>query len=482
MRGRFIVRRPRCLIWAPAAVTFAAVSATTNATTALGQIAVPAITISGPDSARASISPGEAAYHVAVVSKRLQDDVPYMQVAAKDSIRNVLVERARVWMGHVDPQLIRGLHLDPYGVVGADASRDSAAIRAIETRLATPNLTPNARAYTYLSATIAFGRAEYAGYAARLPVAERYVAALDSMGNSVANVQFIAHALLSNTYFLSGKTTEMIRHGMRAMDCLERMDFTDRGLMYSDFQSLYVDLISVLSGQPDGPAKIAKINASLVAATTPPPALAAMDESFARTGDYWHSAAQQMITLGNRVGQRAPNLLGNYWVNVPSTGATRGVDSMVVTDGTLRVVELGDLGCGPCIASLPAMQRLQDRFPAMRSVFLTATMGAWSNRLVEPDVEAEKLRETYTQSLKVRFPISIWKGEKVRTEDGGFAPKNEGPNFANYPLLGTPTFYVIDGHGRIRRVIFGQLTPDRETQLASLIDFLSKETSAVAHQ
>jgi len=98
-------------------------------------------------------------------------------------------------------------------------------------------------------------------------------------------------------------------------------------------------------------------------------------------------------------------------------------------------------------------------------------------RLVEPAEEAAQLTAFYTHTIKVRFPISLWQGKKVPTDDGGMAPANAGPNFANYPIYGTPNIYVIDGKGRIRRIYVEGITPAHEAELATLITFLHKEAS-----
>jgi len=148
---------------------------------------------------------------------------------------------------------------------------------------------------------------------------------------------------------------------------------------------------------------------------------------------------------------------------------------MPVADGHVRLIEIGELSCGPCIASLPVMQRLQNRFSQIRTVYVTVTEGTWGNRLVDPDAEAEQLAEMYMKNLKVGFPVSIWKRKKVVNEDGGMVPEDGSPNLANYPPVGTPTFYVLDGNGRVRRVSIGQITPEREAELGTLLESLIKE-------
>jgi hypothetical protein len=176
-----------------------------------------------------------------------------------------------------------------------------------------------------------------------------------------------------------------------------------------------------------------------------------------------------------RVGTRANDVQSNSWVNVVSHGATSGAGTVPVSDGKIRILEIGHYSCPQCVTALGPLQRLHERFPDMQVIYATSTEGFWANRIIEPSVEAERLAQYYTEKLKVTFPIAIWQAPLKKNDDGGMTPDGEGPNFANYPMAGKPNIYIIDGKGRIRRVYIEAIDREREAGMASVIEFLQKE-------
>lgn len=130
----------------------------------------------------------------------------------------------------------------------------------------------------------------------------------------------------------------------------------------------------------------------------------------------------------------------------------------------------------PCLLGLQGLQRIQKKFPDVECVMFMATTGAWANRLAEPTVEADHLADYFLNTAKVTIPIAIWKGKKVLNEDGGMTPGDHGPNSVNYPLIGKPVIWVLDGRGVIRRVFLGY-SRDKEVQIAATIEYLRREAS-----
>jgi hypothetical protein len=51
----------------------------------------------------------------------------------------------------------------------------------------------------------------------------------------------------------------------------------------------------------------------------------------------------------------------------------------------------------------------------------------------------------------------------------------------NYPQSSKPTFYILDGKGRIRRVI-GGYTRNLEENIAAIIEFLQRDSQPATHR
>jgi len=446
------------LVMAPVTMTHTE-SATASATTS--NVAVP-------------LSATEAAFHLARLDLRLEAEAHVPSDSQRTAQRIMRSAGAEQWITRLSASAVSGLQLDPYGTLQVTAGHDALAQQTIATRLATPGLSVADRAYTYFTAVTAFAAVDAP---ARLPIAERYLAALDTLGATAALPQFLAHKQLAGIYYLLSRSSDVLRHGLRAVAVLPDVELVDRSAMFFDPQ-FYSELVGVLSGQPDAPARIATLNAALLAAATPSATVVARDARADGRGKQYQGSLHEMIVVGTRIGTPAQPIEGNCWVNLLAPGAGSGAHTIPVADGTIRILEMGHYNCGQCIAALQPLQRIQDQYPRSQVIYATATEGSWSNRVVEPDEEVPHLVEFYTQKLKIRFPISIWKEPLSPTEDGGRLPKSSGPNFDHYPLAFKPNIYVIDGRGIIRGVFIGVITPAREAQMATLVGLLDHEPVA----
>jgi hypothetical protein len=440
------------------------------------------LTIPGADAATSSttgtVTATEAAFRVRLAGIRATAAESYTsERSSDDSSARAVMTMARQWVARLRGSAIRGIQRDPYGVLLVVARHDSLAHREIATRLATPGITVNDKAYTYLSAVNAFA---INGVPERLPFAETYAAALDSLGSSAAVWQFAAHRTLQSVYYTLGRSGDVIRHGLRAVAVVNDIAFADRGMTtYSpNAAAFYGELIDALSGQPDAREKIAAVNATLVAGTIPSSALIMLDSGFVRRGKWYAESVHGMIQAGGRIGTRGEDIEGNYWVNLPRKGTWGAATASIpVSNGKITILEVGSFNCPGCITSLAGLQRLQRRYPGIQTVFATWALGYWGNRLVDGHEEAAHLAEQFMgRNMIVDVPISIWIAKKTMTEDDGMLPENAGPNLVHYPMAGKPNFYIFDSTGRIRLVHLSGLERDTEARFARTIEFLLKET------
>jgi hypothetical protein len=407
-------------------------------------------------------------YHVHIQELRAAANSILDANYPKDSIRALVKQSAAQWSTHVQRNPVHGMQLDSYGQVSVAAGQEALAQQQFSARLATPGLTLNDKAYTYMTAVFAFASEDKPEH---LPVAERYLTALEAMGSAAAFWQHTAHRSLAHTYYVLGQTGDVVRHGLRAIELIEKMEFVDRLTMYSPAGAKsYAEIIDALSGQPNARARIDTVNAALERMATPSAALLAKSPECKWQSEGYAYILHQMMATSRRIGTRAEDVEGNYWVNMPSSAP----QTMSMANGKIHVLIISNYTCEGCLIAMARLQYIQDKYPSIQCVTATWTVGAWANRLVEPEEEVEKLREAYTGRLKIRYPISIWKGEKKLNDDGGMTPEDGGPNLEHYPLTSKPNIYVVDGKGIIRRVY---ITFDQrdEAPLANFLDFLQRE-------
>jgi len=436
------------------------------------QLTVPAIALEGVPPT--SISAAEVAYHVAVADVALQatEAISFRRMTTypKDSMLSVAKASGSRWLQRLQAQPVTGIQLDPAGIIGVAAGREDYAKAQIAARLATPGLSLGDRAFTLLTAVQAFGRWEYP---ARLPVAEGYLKALDALGDAASPWQFEARAALANAYYFLGRSADVIRHGVQAMSLVGRMEFRDRWSLFGVRKDLYVMTVEALTGLPDGRQQIDQLNARLKPLAVTPPELIALDSSFYWFGVQYQAAVQLFVTMSERLGAVGAPIVANYWINRP----TRDSALIPVNDGRIHVVEVATYACVPCLLALNGLERLHQRFPQVDVMMTTWTVGSWGNRLVEPDDEAMRLTDFFLKTARATIPIGIWKGKKVLNEDGGMTPEDGNPNLERYPLASKPMIWILDGRGRIRRVLLGY-SRDLDPQIMRTVEFLIRESAS----
>jgi len=450
--------------------TAAALILAAGGTALHAQATVPSLTISGVQTPGIPVSAAEAAYHVgrqellAESARILDADYPH------DSVLAIGLRTANTWLVPLQSGTVKGIQLDPAGHVHVAAGQEANAQQQIATRLATPGLSFNDRAYTYMSAALAFMSPDFPE---RLPIAERYVAALDSMGNNAAFWRYSTHAGMAHEYYALGRPADVIRHGMMEVALAGQLEYYDRLVAFSPQGGrAYAEIVDALSGQPNAHSRIDSVNAILKRATAASAADLAWNPDYTWRQQDYEQMLKGMMTTSLRIGTKAQNVEGNYWINMPRSDS----QTMSLSDGRIHVLDISNYTCTGCLVTMTRLQRVQDKYPAIQIVTATWTTGAWGNRLVSPEYEVEQLRQAYTGHLKIRYPITIWKGNKVVNEDGGLTPADGGPNLAHYPMVGKPNLYVIDGNGIIRRVYIS-FSPEDEAPMARLIEYLLHEQS-----
>jgi len=440
----------------------------------------PQFTYDGPRPATVQYTPAEAWMNTAYEGAAdMQRSVSVTDVThphyPKDSLVALTVNRARTWITELQQRPVHGLQMDPYGALAIVAKQESLAEQEIAARLATPGLTVADRAYTL---RIVVGAYANANEPTHLPIAERYLTQLDALGTEAALWQCTARFSLIAAYYQLGKSADVVRVGLRAFDLVGAIPFEYRAVFFNPgIPFIYASVVDALGGQPNGPEQIRAMNARLLATTKVPQALLAQDSSFSYVGENYRELLEGNEAMAERVGQPGAPLVANYWAN---RGTSHDSQTVVVNDGKIRVIEIGSFSCAPCVQAVSGLERLHQRYPGVEFNFMTAGTGMWGNRTIDPKVEADRLTKHFSDDLHATFPIGIAMPTKqVATEDDGVANviSTETWDPGHYPQPGKPTFYVLDGHGKVRRVLAGY-GRDREETLATILDFLQHETAA----
>jgi hypothetical protein len=437
------------------------------------QLTSPEVTTFSAAASTRPISAAEAAHHVFMKDGRLRDAnaLRHTPDYPRDSIRTVLKATGREWLTRIQQRPIQGIQLDPSGRVGVSAEQEAYAKQQIAVRLATPGLSFDDRAYTYLLAVQAFADEDYPD---RLPHAEAYLKQLDALGDSAAYLRYRARVALMSAYYTLGRSADVIRHGTSAIALGALIPFIYRGGALTD-SPVYPTTVEALAGQPGGADKIAALNTTLLAALKASPALIAYENSYAALAQIYITKAKMMIEISAMLGKPAAPVMAQLWINRPTSDSA----TIAVNDGKIRILEVSDYACAACLQCLDGIERLHRAFPTAEVMFVTMTMGSWQNRLVEPAEEGQKLADFFVNFRKLTFPIGVVLRPKSLNVDGGMTPQSESPNELAYPHMVRPTFWVIDGNGKIRRILTGA-GENTEAQLARTVTFLQREASGAA--
>jgi uncharacterized protein (TIGR03435 family) len=133
---------------------------------------------------------------------------------------------------------------------------------------------------------------------------------------------------------------------------------------------------------------------------------------------------------GPEVGQRAPSLLITTWLQAPPEAAAGWPTGKVV------VLEFWATWCGPCVATIPHLNELAERFKDKPVQFIAVS-----------DQEPEVVR-----AFLQKHPIHAWVGLGAEAGIGTNRP---------YRVYGIPHAVLIDSHGRVATITDPrELTPE----------------------
>lgn len=388
----------------------------------------------------------------------------------QDSLHQLSVDRARHWLDSVSAIVppaqsrlrLPGMQLEPLALLALKSADDSLAVQYLERRLATPGLSSSDRAEALAAGVEAFNDVSRPEV---LPIAEHLLAKLAAMGPNVGMWQLKPQMHMAETYYRLGRRDDALAHILAAVKLVPTLRYEDRDIYHYGLLMAIQDLLSSTQEQR---THLAAIKAELLAATTPSPERLAIEPSLAYLADERAAWLQGAFALGAMIGQQAPPLVANTWINSPP-------QPLRWDDGMVRLVDVFDIGGGLFERGL--QEHIQRHFgDRVQIIGIPGRLsGHWGFKLIEPHDEVQRWAEVYRDEYHITFPIAFWVQDKVLTVDGGRLPP-ENPTIAAFKLNGAGLgqmpvkMIAIDRHGIIRKIFLVEGIDEVQAYLDHLVN------------
>lgn len=274
--------------------------------------------------------------------------------------------------------------------------------------------------------------------------AERVIARIDALPDSLADIKMNAHASLLGRYEYLDVNEGLRTHATALIDLGRRL--RNQNAMINGYSSLARAAADRL--QPDS-------------------ALTILDNAERELGA--DKVGPRFVDFRQRyalIGTKAAPVTGEWWLNAPGTPAP-----VTPGDGRVRLVEFTATWCVPCKNSYPGLRALGERFrgTAFEGVMVTSLYGYLGDRHnLTPEQEVEADRGYFTQEHALPFRVAINPPVK-----GGGQPKVD----EDYRVGGIPQIAIIDKRGMIRQIVTGW-DQGNTRRIGDLIERLLKEPAA----
>lgn len=325
-----------------------------------------------------------------------------------------------------------------------NAARDTmSARRATERFIAATDLSPRQHGQALL---LAMGQESTRdpSYFGIIAGAEKYVAQIDQLADSLMDIKLQAHRSMLGRYeYLD--VAEGLRSHATAVITLGRklQKHQDMITGYASLARSYADRL-----QSDSALRI-------------------LDAGEKELGD---SATARFKDFRNRyalIGTKAPTVTAEWWINPDSKGVT------VPAPGRVTLIEFTAHWCGPCKNSYPGLRALSDRLKGkpFGGLMVTQLYGYLGTRQgLTPEQEVDADREYFGKEHALPFPVAINPQMKQVAGQPFAQPQPD----MDYRVGGIPQIMIIDKKGIIRQIVTGWDQGNTE-RFAKLIDQLIAE-------
>jgi|CXWL01.1.fsa_nt_gi thiol-disulfide isomerase/thioredoxin len=324
-----------------------------------------------------------------------------------------------------------------------NAAQDtSGARRATERLMTATDLPPRARAQALLMG-MNQEIAKVPSYFGIIEGAERYVAKVDALPDSLDDMKLAAHRNMLGRYEYLDVAEGLRTHAIAVIALGKKLNKPQETISgYSSLARSYADRL-----QPDSAMMI--LNGAEKELGAP--------------------ATASFKDFRNRyalIGTKASEISATWWINTD--------DKTVVAPkpGRVSLIEFTAHWCGPCKNSYPGLVGLNEKLKgkAFDGYMVTSLYGYIGTRQkLTPEEEVDADREYFGKEHALPFPVAI--NPPAKPVPGSFAqPKPD----TDYRVGGIPQIIIVDKQGIIRQIVTGW-DQGNTARFSKFIDQLLKE-------
>lgn len=254
--------------------------------------------------------------------------------------------------------------------------------------------------------------------------AEKFVALIDQLPDSLVDIKVAAHSKMLGQYEYLDVADGLETHAL-AIIALARISGHSSGLIGA-YQSLARSFADRL--QPDSALRI----------------LDTADRLFGAAGARHFADFRERYAL---IGTRAASIDSVWWIN------TDAKTVKTPAPGKVTLIEFTAHWCGPCKNSYPGLRTVAEKFKgkAFTGAMVTQLYGYIGSRQnLQPAEEIEADKEYFGKEHAVPFPVAINR-PVTQAVNGYLQPKSD----TDYRVGGIPQIMIIDKKGIIRQIVTG---------------------------
>jgi thiol-disulfide isomerase/thioredoxin len=287
---------------------------------------------------------------------------------------------------------------------------------------------------------------------ARNAQAERYVAELDALPDTVIIDKIAAHGSLNSYYRADDIDGGIIAHSTKLIEMGRKLTPEQRKATGTTLIRAYANLAEALADREETAQALDLLRRA-------PKELAGLES----VNEIIAPTLERYLLVGTA----AAPIEAPRWLNAPA-GTTK-----LDPKGAVRLIQFTAHWCGPCREAYPGIIRLSKRFAdkGFQVTMVTQLYGYFGSQRNLSPADELAADETYFREHGITFPIAV---ADMPQEKAGTGTAAVNANEANYKVGGIPQIMIVDKRGRIRLIMVGY-DNNNEERLAGLIGRLLGE-------